>query len=119
MRFGGAMTQRIGYAAGAFDVFHIGHLQILRRAREHCDILIAGVVSDEMLLRTKGISPFIPTDERAEIVRHIDFVDDVHIERVPDKLDAWRRRVRVASRAPRRRPLLLAPQRTNDGIDVR
>ncbi|GLJ79912.1 adenylyltransferase/cytidyltransferase family protein [Microbacterium imperiale] len=84
------MTQRIGYAAGAFDVFHIGHLQILRRAREHCDILIAGVVSDEMLLRTKGISSFIPTDERAEIVRHIDFVDDVHIERVPDKLDAWR-----------------------------
>jgi len=84
------MTQRIGYAAGAFDLFHVGHLNILRHAREHCDHLIAGVVSDEMLLETKGVASFVPTTERAEIVRHIDFVDEVHVETVPDKLDTWR-----------------------------
>lgn len=63
------MGTRIGYAAGAFDLFHVGHLNILRHAREHCDVLIAGVVSDEMLRAVKGIEPVIPTVERAEIVR--------------------------------------------------
>ncbi len=80
---------RVGYAAGAFDLFHVGHLNLLRQARLHCDTLIAGVVSDEMLLRARGRSPVIPTEERAEIVSHIDFVDEVHIERTPDKLDVW------------------------------
>ena len=81
---------RIGYAAGAFDLFHVGHLNILRHAKEHCDVLIAGVVSDEMLRLTKGVDPVIPTAERAEIVRSIGFVDDVHIETTPLKIDAWR-----------------------------
>lgn len=84
------MTVRIGYAAGGYDLFHVGHLNILRRAREHCDVLIAGVVSDEMLRQVKGVEPVVPTEERAEIVRNIKCVDDVYIERVPDKLDVWR-----------------------------
>ncbi|MFT4229314.1 MAG: adenylyltransferase/cytidyltransferase family protein [Microbacterium sp.] len=84
------MTVRIGYAAGAFDLFHVGHLNILRHAKENCDLLVAGVVSDEMLREVKGIEPVIPTAERAEIVRHIGYVDRVHIETTPDKLDAWR-----------------------------
>lgn len=84
------MTQRVGYAAGAFDLFHIGHLNILRHARQLCDVLIAGVVSDEMLRLVKGVDPFIPTHERADIVRSIRFVDEVHVETVPDKLDTWR-----------------------------
>ncbi|MDR7234321.1 MAG: adenylyltransferase/cytidyltransferase family protein [Actinomycetes bacterium] len=84
------MPQRIGYAAGAFDLFHVGHLNVLRHAREHCDVLIAGVVSDEMLLQVKGVEPVIPTLERVEIVRSIRFVDRVHVETVPDKLDTWR-----------------------------
>ena len=84
------MTVRIGYAAGAFDLFHVGHLNILRHARDHCDMLVAGVVSDEMLHEVKGVDPFIPTAERADIVRGIRFVDHVHIERVPDKLAVWR-----------------------------
>ncbi|AZS42678.1 adenylyltransferase/cytidyltransferase family protein [Microbacterium oleivorans] len=84
------MTVRIGYAAGAFDLFHVGHLNILRHARNHCDMLVAGVVSDEMLHEVKGVDPFIPTAERADIVRGIRFVDHVHIERVPDKLAVWR-----------------------------
>jgi glycerol-3-phosphate cytidylyltransferase len=79
----------IGYAPGAYDLFHIGHLNILRHARENCDYLIAGVVSDEMLLRAKGRVPVIPLPERMEIVRSIRYVDDVHAEVVPDKLDTW------------------------------
>ena len=79
-----------GYAAGAFDLFHVGHLNILRHAKDQCDVLIAGVVSDEMLRAVKGVAPFVPTAERAEIVRGIRFVDHVHIETVPDKLDVWR-----------------------------
>lgn len=80
---------RIGYAAGAFDLFHIGHLNLLRHAKQHCDYLIAGVVSDEMLRQVKGTEPVIPTAEREEIVRHIEFVDEVYVERVPDKLEVW------------------------------
>jgi glycerol-3-phosphate cytidylyltransferase len=84
------MGTRVGYAAGAFDLFHVGHLNILRHARERCDRLVAGVVSDEMLRAVKGIEPVIPTAERAEIVRSLVFVDDVYIETQPSKLDAWR-----------------------------
>jgi len=81
---------RIGYAAGAYDLFHIGHLNLLRRAKDQCDHLIAGVVSDEMLLASKGRAPIIPLAERLEIVRHIRFVDDAVAEVVPDKLETWR-----------------------------
>jgi glycerol-3-phosphate cytidylyltransferase len=80
----------IGYAPGAYDLFHIGHLNILKHAAENCDRLIAGVVSDEMLLRSKGRSPVIPLAERMEIVRNLRFVDEVHAEVVPDKIDTWR-----------------------------
>jgi glycerol-3-phosphate cytidylyltransferase len=80
----------VGYAPGAYDLFHIGHLNILKHAAEHCDRLIAGVVSDEMLLRSKGRMPVIPLAERLEIVRSLRFVDDVHAEVVPDKIDTWR-----------------------------
>ena len=86
---GEIMGTRIGYAAGAFDLFHVGHLNILRQAKARCDVLIAGVVSDEMLQEVKGIEPIVPTAERAEIVRHVTFVDDIYIETTPSKLDAW------------------------------
>ena len=84
------MGTRIGYAVGAFDLFHVGHLNLLRHAKQQCDVLIAGVVSDEMLRQVKGIEPVIPTAERAEIVKHISFVDDVYVETTPSKLDSWR-----------------------------
>jgi glycerol-3-phosphate cytidylyltransferase len=80
----------LGYAAGAFDLFHIGHLNILKHARSQCDHLIAGVVSDEMLELTKGSRPVIPLAERLEIVSAISFVDEARAETVPDKLDTWR-----------------------------
>jgi glycerol-3-phosphate cytidylyltransferase len=80
----------VGYAPGAYDLFHIGHLNVLRHAADNCDFLIAGVVSDEMLLLTKGRAPVVPLVERMEIVRNLRFVDAVHAEVVPDKIDTWR-----------------------------
>lgn len=81
---------RIGYAAGAFDLFHVGHLNVLRHARDRCDYLIAGVVADEMCELTKGRRTVIPECERLEIVKSISYVDDAVLETVPDKLDTWR-----------------------------
>jgi glycerol-3-phosphate cytidylyltransferase len=80
----------VGYAPGAYDLFHIGHLNVLRHAAAHCDRLVAGVVSDEMLLLTKGRLPVVPLRERMEIVASLRCVDAVHVEVVPDKLDTWR-----------------------------
>jgi len=81
---------RIGYAPGAYDLFHVGHLNILRHAKQHCDHLIAGVVADEVLEVTKGRRPIVPLQERMEIVSHISYVDRVHAETLLDKLDTWR-----------------------------
>lgn len=80
----------VGYAPGAYDLFHVGHLNILKRAKSHCDYLIAGVVSDEMCLRAKGHLPVVPAEERLEIVRNIRIVDEVYLETVPDKMEAWK-----------------------------
>jgi glycerol-3-phosphate cytidylyltransferase len=80
----------VGYAPGAYDLFHVGHLNLLRHAAQNCDVLIAGVVSDEMLELTKGRRPIIPLAERLEIVRSVRFVHRVHAEVLPDKLDTWR-----------------------------
>ena len=83
------MSTVIGYAPGAYDLFHVGHLNVLRLARAQCDVLVAGVVSDEVCLQTKGFQPFVPLEERAEILRSINLVDAVHVETTTDKLDAW------------------------------
>jgi glycerol-3-phosphate cytidylyltransferase len=84
------MKPRIGYAPGVYDLFHIGHLNILKHAKSQCDYLIAGVVSDEMALLTKGKAPVVPLAERLEIVSHIKFVDEAVAEVLPHKLDTWR-----------------------------
>jgi len=88
--FGGDVPVRIGYAPGAYDLFHVGHLNILRHAKSCCDYLIAGVVSDEMCERAKGRPPVIPLAERLEIVSHISYVDQAYAELVPDKLETWK-----------------------------
>jgi glycerol-3-phosphate cytidylyltransferase len=84
------MSRVVGYAPGAYDLFHVGHLNLLKHAAAQCDHLIAGVVSDEMLLLAKGRLPVVPLAERMEIVRNLRIVDEVHAEVVPDKLDTWR-----------------------------
>ncbi|GAA4626163.1 adenylyltransferase/cytidyltransferase family protein [Cellulomonas oligotrophica] len=84
------MARIVGYAPGAYDLFHVGHLNILRHAKRRCDYLIAGVVADEVLETTKGRRPMVPLAERMEIVKHISYVDEVVAETQPDKVETWR-----------------------------
>ncbi|HEX3815644.1 MAG TPA: adenylyltransferase/cytidyltransferase family protein [Mycobacteriales bacterium] len=79
----------VGYAPGVYDLFHIGHLNILRRAKAECDHLIAGVVSDELAFGAKGQWPVVPLAERLEIIDHIRFVDEAIPEVLPTKLEVW------------------------------
>ena len=85
------MVQRIGYAAGVYDLFHIGHLNILKHAKSQCDWLIAGVVSDELCASIKGHEPVVPLTERLAIVQSIQFVDEAVAEVLPDKMATWER----------------------------
>jgi cytidyltransferase-like protein len=83
----------IGYIAGVFDLFHIGHLNLFRRAKEQCDYLIVGVVTDEGVIRNKKTAPYIPFKERIEIVRSCRYVDEaveIPVE-APDTYDAYKR----------------------------
>lgn len=81
----------VGYVPGGFDMFHIGHLNVLRLAREHCDILRVGVASDESLRAQKGRAPVVPFEERIAIVRAIGIVDEAVEDVSPAKRVAWER----------------------------
>jgi glycerol-3-phosphate cytidylyltransferase len=81
---------RKGYVPGDFDLFHIGHLYLLRQAEGQCDFLIAGVVCDEVLIAHKGVAPIIPLAERLEILRSVRFVDAACPAMTNDKLEIWR-----------------------------
>ncbi|MFC4991816.1 adenylyltransferase/cytidyltransferase family protein [Rubritalea tangerina] len=78
----------IGYTTGVFDLFHIGHLNLLKNAKGMCDKLIVGVTTDE-LVSYKNKRAVIPFEERMEIVRNIDFVDVVVPQENMDKMSAW------------------------------
>lgn len=79
----------IGYTTGVYDMFHIGHLNLLKRAKLECDYLIVGVTTDELCEKQKGKRPIIPFPERMEIVEHIVFVDEVVPQVNMDKIEAW------------------------------
>ncbi|WP_019594007.1 adenylyltransferase/cytidyltransferase family protein [Thioalkalivibrio sp. ALM2T] len=79
----------IGYTTGVYDMFHVGHLNLLKRAKLECDYLIVGVTTDELCEARKGKTPIIPFAERMEIVEHIEFVDEVVPQVNMDKIEAW------------------------------
>lgn len=80
---------RVGYTTGVFDLFHIGHLNILKRAKEQCEYLIVGVSTDEVVKGYKHKAPVIPFEERISIVKAIQYVDQVVPQTSMDKFDAW------------------------------
>lgn len=77
---------KVGYTAGVFDMFHVGHLNILRRAKELCDYLIVGVTTDALCKARKGVCPIINETERMAIVQAIRYVDQVIVQSDMDKL---------------------------------
>lgn len=79
----------IGYTTGVFDLFHIGHLNILQRAKEQCDYLIVGVSTDELVEQYKHKKPIISYEERSRIVEAIRYVDKVVPQVNRNKLEAW------------------------------
>ncbi len=71
------MSKIIGYTTGVFDLFHIGHLNILRNAKSQCDELIVGITTDELCMELKNKTPIIPFQERADIISALRVVDRV------------------------------------------
>lgn len=82
---------RVGYTTGVFDLFHIGHLNILEKSKEMCDYLIVGVSTDELVRKYKNKTPIIPFEERIKIIEAIKYVDKVVPQINMDKMDAWRK----------------------------
>ena len=80
---------KIGYTTGVFDMFHVGHLNILRQAKANCDYLIVGVSSDELAESYKNKTPIIPFEHRKEIVESIKYVDEVVIQSHRDKIKSF------------------------------
>ena len=78
----------IGYTTGVFDMFHVGHLNILKQAKENCDFLIVGVSTDE-LVSYKDTRAIIPFEERIKIIEAIRYVDKVVPQVNMNKFEAW------------------------------
>ncbi len=79
----------IGYTTGVFDLFHIGHLNLLKRAKSQCDFLIVGVTTDKLCLEGKGITTVMPENERFQIIDSIKYVDKVIYQDTYDKIKAY------------------------------
>ena len=79
---------KIGYTTGVYDMFHIGHLNILKNAKTYCEFLIVGVSTDELVEQYKNKRPIIPFEEICAIIEAIKFVDKVVVQDSMDKLSA-------------------------------
>ena len=80
---------KIGYTTGVFDMFHIGHLNILKRSKEQCDYLIVGVSTDEVVKSYKNKTPIIPFEERIAIVSELKCVNLAVPQTSMNKMEAW------------------------------
>ncbi|MBR2009556.1 MAG: adenylyltransferase/cytidyltransferase family protein [Peptococcaceae bacterium] len=76
----------IGYTAGVFDLFHVGHVNLLKFAKQHCDVLVVGLVSDEESLQRKGKKPIYPYEQRKQILEACRYVDKVYPHRACEDL---------------------------------
>ena len=81
---------KVGYTSGVFDMFHIGHLNILRKAKEQCEHLVVGVSTDEVVESYKHKLPIIPFHDRLAIVQAIRYVDEVVPQNTMDKMEMWK-----------------------------
>ncbi len=82
---------KLGYTAGVYDMFHIGHLNVIRNAKEQCERLIVSVSTDELVEKEKHKTPVIPYKERCEIVAAIKYVDHVVPQETKNKYEAWQK----------------------------
>ena len=80
---------KVGYTTGVFDLFHVGHLNILEKSKEVCDKLIVAVCTDDYVRETKNTTPIIPYEDRARILAALKCVDEVVPMDETDKLVAW------------------------------
>ncbi|MBQ2963477.1 MAG: adenylyltransferase/cytidyltransferase family protein [Clostridia bacterium] len=80
---------KVGYTTGVFDLFHVGHLNILEKSKEICDTLIVAVCTDEYVQETKNLTPIISYEDRARIIASLKCVDKVVPMTYTDKLRAW------------------------------
>ncbi len=83
------MSKIIGYTTGVFDLFHVGHLNILKKSKEFCDILIVGVTIDKTTEKIKGKRPIISYKDRSRIVRSIKYVDVVIPQKKIDEIEDY------------------------------
>lgn len=81
---------KVGYTSGVFDLFHIGHLNVLRKAKEQCEFLRVAVSTDELVKSYKDKTPVIEFAERAAIVEAIKYVDEVVPQKSRNKMDAYK-----------------------------
>ena len=79
---------KLGYTTGVYVMFHIGHLNILRRAKEQCEFLVVGVTTDSLCYQRKNKHPIINEAERLEIVKAIRYVDKAIYQNSMDKINA-------------------------------
>lgn len=82
---------KIGFTQGTYDMFHIGHLNLINHAKEYCDVLIVGVNADALVQRYKNKTPVICETDRQTIVSNLKAVDQCVITTTLDKVDAWKK----------------------------